>query len=151
MSDRYVYRIYDTDGSLLYVGQSVDVAARLRGHRWLKDHPGHSVRIDGPFAPILAEVHERRAIITERPRRNRTWATVGKPTLVTDADVPAITAARYLVGSAESRIESYCEQIVEGYGIEPVAPAGPRRCAQLRYKLIDVEAKYLELYAGMRP
>jgi excinuclease UvrABC nuclease subunit len=69
-----LYRMYDTDGQLLYIGQSISLAERLGQHRagsafWsavrtitVEPHPNVSA----------ARLAEAKAIQAERPVHNRT-------------------------------------------------------------------------------
>lgn len=68
----YVYRLIGEDEALLYVGCSVDPAARLASHRI--DRPWSDLiarqDVEGPFSRCDALAREARAISTERPRFN---------------------------------------------------------------------------------
>lgn len=67
-----VYRAYGASDELLYVGITVNVKARMRGHRrhsaWWKHH----VRIETKLMPSrrLAELSESWIMITELPIYN---------------------------------------------------------------------------------
>lgn len=138
---KYVYRIFAASGDLLYVGQTNNVKARLAQHaRWLADFPQHKVRIDGPFSAVHATLLERRAILTENPQRNKHWRLFKPAETVVTATIAAPVAATYLTGSNEGQ-EAWAVQIVEGFGLVPVEVLPYMRT----YRLIDVEAKYLEL------
>lgn len=73
MSDTYVYRAFDQDGRLLYVGMTGNLANRWAEHRtgslWSSLMAGY--RIVGPFATREAAArYERQAIQTEQPAYN---------------------------------------------------------------------------------
>ena len=72
MSDHALYRFYGTDGELLYVGITMNPAARWESHRkqkpWWAEVVGMTVeRCVDREAALLAE---REAIIRERPAYN---------------------------------------------------------------------------------
>lgn len=82
----YVYRCFDTDGALLYVGVTVDLPARLATHQ-----------VQSPWAPLVSKVRakvyagstlgraaERKAILTEHPRWNTTGRWAGRHTWARD-------------------------------------------------------------------
>jgi hypothetical protein len=69
----HVYRMYDSAGRLLYIGQSISLAERLGGHRagseWWPDV--RTIRVE-PHADLLAaRSAESAAIRAERPIHNR--------------------------------------------------------------------------------
>lgn len=142
VSNHYVYRIYAASGDLLYVGQTVNVKKRMYGHQWwLRDHPDHRLRVEGPFTKAEADVLERRAIRTEAPRRNKQWRSFREPTIVTEAVMSETLATNYLVGPFH--IHGWGSAIVRGFGIEPTAK--PDKHMGDIFRLLDLEAKYLEL------
>lgn len=67
-----LYRHYKTDGTLLYIGISVNVAARLAGHKthskWFKDIA--TIKIEHFDNPSDARKAEKAAIISEKPLFN---------------------------------------------------------------------------------
>jgi predicted GIY-YIG superfamily endonuclease len=66
-----LYRHYDEDGRLLYVGISLDVLKRIQQHRgssWSRDIT--YIAIEGYASREAAEAAERVAIETERPLYN---------------------------------------------------------------------------------
>lgn len=76
----WLYRLYDADGVLLYIGQTRNPAQRFRG--WLSDHAARgtraswfdeAVRVDWRRYPNYGVViaAEKLAIETERPLHNR--------------------------------------------------------------------------------
>jgi predicted GIY-YIG superfamily endonuclease len=75
-----VYRIYDKDGVLLYIGSTVDLCQRIRGHfgsRWsCSENAALRERFDTVFGepfPTLAEARaaEKQAIREEGPLLNK--------------------------------------------------------------------------------
>lgn len=71
----FVYRAFDANGDLLYVGCSMDVEARLKAHRmgsW--HHLMTSLRVEGPYNYETARQIEWEAIEsrTQRPQFNYT-------------------------------------------------------------------------------
>lgn len=75
----YLYRLYDADGGLLYIGQSNDPWQRFRSHRhdsawWV--HRAVRGRISVFPDRAAAKAAEREAIKAERPRYNihHRWA-----------------------------------------------------------------------------
>lgn len=78
----FIYSLDDAAGVPIYVGRSVNVAARIRGHdyeartvapykaEWLPDVRG--VSMTGPYTYDQAVREERRQIKTLGPRGNRT-------------------------------------------------------------------------------
>ena len=75
MRDHFVYRAFDADGRLLYVGCSKRPRQRLAEHRsahaeWL-DHVAR-YRLSGPYTFFTARRLERQAIQTEGPGYNYT-------------------------------------------------------------------------------
>lgn len=74
LREHFVYRGYDADGVLLYVGCTKGLAQRIKDHeadhRWI--HLARSFRLAGPFNYETARELEREAIHTERPLYNQT-------------------------------------------------------------------------------
>ncbi|OPC76602.1 hypothetical protein B4N89_44740 [Embleya scabrispora] len=74
-----VYRLFDADGVLLYVGISVDPVKRFRGHRYgsKRSKPKEwwpqvaSSRIEWFDSRSRAEFAESFAVVTEHPRHNK--------------------------------------------------------------------------------
>lgn len=70
-----VYRAYDAEGSLLYVGRTASLAKRLYQHSreasWWREVA--RIDIDGPLCQVLAEKVERHQIMTLAPRHNKAW------------------------------------------------------------------------------
>lgn len=68
----HVYRMYDSTGRLLYIGQSVSLAERLGGHRsgseWWPDV--RTIKVEPHADSLAARSAEARAIATERPAYN---------------------------------------------------------------------------------
>lgn len=112
-ADHYVYRCYDSDGTLLYIGCTTDVARRIAGHlggkskqvssRWLAASIDR-YEVDGPFdGRDAGRDAEREAIRTEQPlfnlqeRRMPGWLLI-----------PSI--AEYLIehGQIELALETAC-------------------------------------------
>lgn len=76
MCAHYVYRVYDRDGCLIYIGCSKDLFARLAAHAttsWWADQACSVVAKVYPSRQIARDV-ERRSIANERPRWNLTGA-----------------------------------------------------------------------------
>lgn len=145
---KQVYRIFDPDARLLYVGLSANPPARIAAHRrWMPD--GCRVSLSEPYDDVEAAIQERRAIICEAPHRNVVW-NQHRPSSLNDAWLSARQAALYLVGQ-EPRFEGWAELIVEGYGIEPIEPGTPDRTGWRSmnrcYRLADLEATYRTLRA----
>lgn len=68
--NHYVYRYYDADGWLMYVGCTVRPKARLVEHR--NQRPGMcaaiaEVKLSGPYSYRIARELERQALSTEEP------------------------------------------------------------------------------------
>lgn len=80
-SPHYVYRCFDADGRLVYVGCTKDPATRLAHHRSNAFWAGEVARVKMTVHPTKAtgRAAERRAIRTESPRFNNMgrWATRG--------------------------------------------------------------------------
>lgn len=68
----YVYRLFDAEGRLLYVGQTVRPDRRVQDHRLRKSWGGQIARVDltEPMDRESALKHEAAAINTERPVYN---------------------------------------------------------------------------------
>lgn len=69
----FVYRLHDAAGAPVYIGRSVDVAARIRAHHdagkaWLLDV--RSVSMIGPMTWDEAVATERQEIAAFQPRGN---------------------------------------------------------------------------------
>lgn len=68
----FVYRCYDTNGALIYVGCSVNPKVRVEGHRlnaWWGDQIATTRNLVFPDADS-ALYRERKAIYIEKPRHN---------------------------------------------------------------------------------
>lgn len=87
MSERLhaLYRFFDASGDLLYIGITLNPAGRWKQHRedkpWWEEVADITIETY-PDRPSVLEA-ERKAIITERPRYNKTHNTdrpVGRPT-----------------------------------------------------------------------
>lgn len=67
-----LYRMYDADGALLYVGISTNLDRRLGNHEAGKPWWPQVVQItvEHHRNRVLAEIAERNAIVTEKPRWN---------------------------------------------------------------------------------
>lgn len=76
IADSYVYRYYDADGRLLYVGQTAHLTTRDKNHRNTKAwYPQIARReVSGPFTKDIALAAEFFALQTEDPIHNRTRA-----------------------------------------------------------------------------
>lgn len=76
----YLYRLFDKDGSLLYIGVSANPTDRMRVHKtgssWFNNVARLDVEKVGTKADALNK--ERRAIIQERPKHNKTKKIPGR-------------------------------------------------------------------------
>lgn len=67
----WLYRIFDADGRLLYIGVTVNVSRRIREHRnarWWREEIA-TWTVEGPFDGVIAgERAETEAIHAEKPR-----------------------------------------------------------------------------------
>jgi hypothetical protein len=74
MSNMDLYRFYDADDALLYVGISLHAAVRASEHRRAKPWWPFVARMEvehlGEVTRVEAERHERSVILAERPRYN---------------------------------------------------------------------------------
>ncbi len=66
----YLYRLYDRDDRLLYIGVSESLAGRLRGHRSRYGQEIARVELEQYPTRTLAEDAKRQAITAESPRDN---------------------------------------------------------------------------------
>lgn len=102
-----LYRFFDQDDALLYIGVTVDPAQRFKQHRGEKPWWTDVSRITVEHYPDRASVEqaERDAIAAERPR----WNVVHNNGLPPTPARPAATASTSLIvsyGGAEVRLES---------------------------------------------
>lgn len=82
LREHFVYRAFNADGALLYVGCTYRLDSRLAAHRATsKEWSDHAVKVkvSGPYNYETARDLERQAIHTERPLHNytperRKWA-----------------------------------------------------------------------------
>lgn len=76
-SETAVYRLYDADDNLLYVGVGVDPSTRWRAHREQKEWWRSVVKITIERHPTRVEAlrAEQAAIVTEGPRYNIVYST----------------------------------------------------------------------------
>ncbi|HKY59233.1 MAG TPA: GIY-YIG nuclease family protein [Aeromicrobium sp.] len=116
MSDlrpHYVYRCFDADGFLIYIGCTANLKQRMKNHRssprrssrWIKACMA-SHTVDGPFAGLDAgEAAERVAIRAEAPLFNIQERRDGAPWTA------LVHIARYLVdrGHLELAAETLCK------------------------------------------
>lgn len=74
----HVYRCYDHEGRLLYVGSTTDLFGRLRSHRQKKWWAPNVAKVKATYFPngVAARAVESRAICEEVPRWNKSgkWA-----------------------------------------------------------------------------
>jgi predicted GIY-YIG superfamily endonuclease len=74
----HLYRHYDKDGNLLYVGISWTILQRLRQHEkgsfWFKEVD--SIKLEKYSSREASLAAERKAILAERPRYNKTHTTI---------------------------------------------------------------------------
>jgi predicted GIY-YIG superfamily endonuclease len=79
MTAAYVYRCYEADGRLGYVGHTVDLRNRLASHRYSTWWAPRIVRVVARvYSSVeIAKAHEMSAIRGERPRWNMQgkWST----------------------------------------------------------------------------
>jgi len=68
----YVYRLFDADARLIYIGCTYDVESRLKSHRHVMWWAPQIARIKITVHPTKAAAHEveRAAITAEKPRWN---------------------------------------------------------------------------------
>ncbi|WP_152203598.1 GIY-YIG nuclease family protein [Georgenia thermotolerans] len=73
LREHYVYRFYDADGALLYIGCTVDPRMRWKEHksfrREMTDRVA-KVRMQGPYNYDTARAIEKQAIKDEHPTEN---------------------------------------------------------------------------------
>ena len=78
MTAAYVYRAFDADDDLLYVGMSIETMRRLHSHQltaaWWPDVA--TIRVGRFASREAALVAERAAIVAEAPRHNITYRPV---------------------------------------------------------------------------
>lgn len=73
LREHYVYRAYDNEGGLLYVGCTFDVAKRIKEHRYGQwRYLMVRLHVAGPFNYETARQLEHDAIESERPQFNFT-------------------------------------------------------------------------------
>lgn len=73
--DHFVYRLFDADGRLLYVGCTRNLTRRWKEHRTDKPRMAEATtrcRLQGPYTRAVARAIEREAIRTEDPFINWT-------------------------------------------------------------------------------
>ena len=104
--DTFVYRAYNADGELLYIGITNAPDRRRREHRsdaiWEQEI--HRVRMSGPYPrPVAAEI-ERRGLAVEEPLHG---------------DTPARRSAR---GRATASDRRHLRALIEE-GMEPLSAA----------------------------
>lgn len=112
-----VYRLFNVQGELLYIGMSVDPDSRFRYHRvvhgWWSDVA--SIEVDRyPNRPLAADA-EKRAIQSERPRHNRTHADHG------DRAMSVAEVRSALAETVELVIEDQACVVVTAYGARQAA------------------------------
>lgn len=68
-----VYRCYDDEGALLYIGSSINLRQRVRGHRGATRWWDEVVRVEAESYPTetAARIAEAHAIRDELPERNK--------------------------------------------------------------------------------
>lgn len=84
-----VYRLYNSDGLLLYIGQSCNTAARIAQHRRNPDwgHRIHRVETEAHQTRAQALEAESRAIAAELPHYNILGNDWLKPVALRDCDI----------------------------------------------------------------
>jgi predicted GIY-YIG superfamily endonuclease len=70
-----LYRMFDADGCLLYVGISSNIIRRFANHRQWRDwwNDVHTITVENFPTSTEAAEHEKVAILTEYPRHNVTF------------------------------------------------------------------------------
>jgi hypothetical protein len=112
-----LYRLYDADGTLLYIGISYSAIARYAQHKADKPWIGDVCRIeiethDVSRAEIL-EI-ERRAIIEERPQHNVVHSTAKAPDEIPDG-VAEFYAAELCVGPQLHRVATQMDELISAH------------------------------------
>jgi len=84
-----LYRLYDSSGTLLYIGISYSAISRLSQHRATQPWAAEIARLDrqhlGPMTRREAEDIERQAIIAEKPLHNKTHNGSGRTTATVES------------------------------------------------------------------
>lgn len=102
----YVYRCYEADGGLLYVGCTQDVDRRLSEHRRVQFWAPRIARVEVVSYPSAVEAlaAEKTAILTEQPRFNRQYYGVRRVTWSPAQWDDYIDATRYAHDIADWRL-----------------------------------------------
>ena len=82
---RYIlYRFFDSQGDLLYVGQTCNLNQRIDNHRLSKPwwHEVADCRVEFLSDQCALDEAERRAVVTESPRHNKIRYLVAKTQVV---------------------------------------------------------------------
>lgn len=106
MSAHYVYRVFDVEGRLVYVGSAADVFARLRSHRsnsWWAPQM-YQVKATVFSSKPLALAAETAAIRTESPRCNVKGRYAGHANWAEHDYVDYLTALLNQPGSSPARV-----------------------------------------------
>lgn len=104
-----VYRLYDAQGALLYVGSTVDVRRRMGEHALAKPWWGDVAEVTTEVCPSVAVAlaTEAEAIRAEQPRYNVT-GTGG----LTDEDRDELVAAASLIEQTRSELHEVIRRAV---------------------------------------
>lgn len=152
----HVYRCFDAEGRLVYVGSTGDLFSRLAQHRATSWWAPTVAKVKAEFyaTGVLAREVERRAIRDEVPRWNKAGKWAGRHLWTRQDWLDWMTvllhgtngAPRYLPTSVATAISTYeslfCEPIPEPFAsrIQAVEDAASKRRAQE-----DVERKRRQL------
>lgn len=144
-----VYRIFDADDVLLYVGMSVSPETRFTDHRTCKPWMQQAFRYEIVWFATRseAEAEERRAIRCERPLHNAVHA--ARPIRAIIPVVPgtytmAEIAERFHVSKTTVRQAARAQDFPDPIG---AAPSGRRG---LRYPAVGVDEYWERRQAGIR-
>lgn len=121
----YIYALLDADNNLLYVGQSCNVARRVRQHRklqpWRAEIARHVI-VSGPMERIEAQVQERLTIAATQPIYNLYCTGREFPPRGRHSD-----KARAKAAAATSRHHFTEEELAEIRAAGPMVTTGRRR------------------------
>lgn len=117
VKDQQLYRLYDADGRLLYIGISYSAIARYAQHKADKPWIGDVCRIDIETHEVSrAEILEieRQAIISERPQHNVVHSTAKAPDEIPDG-VTEFWAAELSVGPHLHLIAAHMDELISAH------------------------------------
>lgn len=106
MTAHYVYRVYDAEGRLIYVGCAASIFDRLDAHRNSSWWAYQAVRVHGTVhrSRAAALKAESAAIKADRPRWNVKGRTAGIATWTADEFIDYLTALLHLPGPSPARV-----------------------------------------------